>query len=214
MTEVMEELEKILLQENTDKIQAYEAELKYSADQAQRLLNRIIKNGYPIKSASDIPRDSDEVILKLLLQRNRDLKKDSERWKISLNDPDLIIPSDLKELRNAFNEWNYFTKKELAGFLLWSDSGFILNDGAIERDIYRFAETQRIYATQADQIERYNQCKAVLDVYSSIIQTFGFNFNVNQRNKELFESPLLVWRDFPLNRYQINIDYVLTGKLQ
>lgn len=213
MTEV-EQFEKILLSENTKAIQVYESELKFRIEQTKKILNRIAEN-YSFDSLEQMPNDVDGWILKIFFARNRKAKEQFDWQPFGINE--INLPDDLKKLRVDLNEWAGWTYKEATAYLTKEQSGrFIDNPELIAKEILKFAESQRVYISEPEQIERYKHSLNMVRAIEFERDKAGLDFSKDTVRTNLLRgllqrNPFVIFLGYPENRFTINQNYILTG---
>lgn len=207
--EILEIEERILLKEDSQAIAGYEVKLKSEVLRAKQVLNTILKH-HEFENPDSLPHDVDGFILDLLLKSNKQARAMHDITSLTVDK--IKLPDNLVELRNALNQWQKIDK-DLVRYLLRGDT-YDTNDGLVEKEIYRFAETCRTYASTLDQLKRYKRCNVVLNATREAIKEAGFDFMKDGFGRNQFDSYFLTWRSFPFNDYIENHNYILNGGKQ
>lgn len=198
---------KILIQENTNKINEFSASLNTELDRTESILSIIWKH-----HKADLPDDPAQ-FLKELFYENPSVKSMASWMRIDLNSPDIILPENIWEMKQAFEEWQSGAKNNFR-FFNRTKSGWIRDQKAINEYFESFAENHRVYAETPDELERYRRAKTYCDIVDEIIKEKQVDLRYGD-TMGLFKNK--VWNflcEFREHRFQPNVQYIKTGIMQ
>lgn len=198
---------KILIQENKNKINEFSASLNADLNRTEGILSIIWKH-----HKADLPDDPNQ-FLKELFYENPSVKTMASWMRIDLNSPDIILPDNIREMKQAFAEWQSGAKKNFR-FFNRTKTGWIRDQKAINEYFESFAENHRVYAETPDELDRYRRAKTYCDIVEEIINEkqvdlkYGDTIGLFKNNVRNFLC------EFREHRFHPNVQYIKTGIMQ
>ena len=206
------ELERILLTENTEVINAWKNTLASDVEMCKTLLENL--NRFEIE---DIPKNVDAYVWEMFLSSNEAARGRASYDKI-FHLKNVHLPEPIEKIYRDLNAWQSFHKRELSKYLIREKDCYSVNEKMVSESVELFADTQRSFAIGPDQIERYHFCKAALAEVIFLAKIMEINPPNDPSNSltfnSFFKNPLLTKHSYPRNCFDINLDFIKTGLLQ
>ena len=203
------ELERILLTENTEVINAWKNTLASDVEMCKTLLENL--NRFEIE---DIPKNVDAYVWEMFLSSNEAARGRASYDKI-FHLKNVHLPEPIEKIYRDLNAWQSFHKRELSKYLIRGKENYSINQSMVSESVELFAESQRLYAIGAIEIERVNFCRAALSECNFIAGVMNVDFGEGGLRifsfNQTFKNPLII---FPKSYPEMNLYFIKSGEFK
>ena len=204
------ELERILLTENTEAINDWKTTLTSEVQTCKTLL----ENLFQFENENAIPKNVDAYVWEMFLSSNEAARARASYDKI-FTIRNVNLPDHIERIYSDLNAWQSFPKRDLSKFLIREKDCYSVNEKMVSESVELFAESQRLYAIGAIEIERVNFCRAALSECNFIAGVMNVDFGEGGLRifsfNQTFKNPLII---FPKSYPEMNLYFIKSGEFK